>query len=74
MDLKPSFACHYRNPSNGRQYRLELGQDLLGDWVVCKYFGHQRRVHAKTTYQDAYDYFRLEHRRRLARNYMQIAF
>ncbi len=69
-----SYVNHYHNPTNGRQYHLELTQDLLGDWVVCKYFGHQRRVHAKVHYQEAYDYFMREHRRRLSRHYRQVFF
>lgn len=74
MRHMPIDVIHYYNPMNGRQYRLELVQDLLGDWVVGQYFGHQRRLHAQASYQDAVDYFRRQHRRRIARHYRPVVY
>lgn len=57
------------NESNGREYRLEVTEDLLGDWVVGKYFGSHRLLLSCPSQKAANELFATESDKRQRRGY-----
>ena len=62
-------TTHYVNPGSKGLYRLELYEDLLGDFIVTAFNGSRRVIHCHSTLKAAQHFYQEEHQRLITNKY-----